>query len=327
MNEKISIILPVYNGQDYLEEALTSIENQSYLNFEVIIINDASTDKTEKIAEGFCNRDSRFNLYNNRNNIKLPKSLNKGHRLAKGNFLTWTSHDNILKPNFLQVLLLNIINLKADLVYSNYDIIFNDGKLKRKHITSGPAHLPFGNVVGASFMYSKELFIALDGYNEDLFLVEDYDFWLRAYRKFNLFHIKENLYKYRLHLNSLTSNISKNKEYNKRHKTAIHYMFQNLITKAKSGPNYSGLLYESYFGELKLLHLNDLISLRKDGEKIFKVDKNEWNFVVNKKIRELLIKSEVNRLYLVKLLLSNFELLSYKFSKRKSFELLKKIVV
>ncbi|MBZ9787846.1 glycosyltransferase [Psychroflexus sp. CAK57W] len=325
-NQLISIIMPVYDGQDFLDEALSSIRSQTYSNFEVIIVNDCSTDNTFHIAKTYCEIDKRFMIYENEKNLKLPKSLNIGHSLAKGDYITWTSHDNILKPSFLKVLYKKLITTNVDLVYSNYDIILDDGKLKRKHITKPPAYLPFGNVVGASFMYTKRLYEKLEGYSEDLYLVEDYDFWLRALCEFNLLHISDNLYKYRLHKNSLTSSIANNKRLNEKHKRAIGLMFENLITERTSGFNYAEMLSKLYFGNLEILLLNKLLSFKKEGNKIFNLKNEEWNYVIDEKIREFLYKSEISKMQLAKFLITQPKLLSLKYNRGKTLQLLKKII-
>lgn len=230
MAPKISIIIPVYNGELYLSEAIESCLLQTFPDFEIIIVNDCSTDSSLRIAEAFAIQDARVKIITNSVNKKLPASLNLGHRAAKGTYITWTSDDNILKPKFLEKLVAELEKDQADIVYSNYDIIHTDGSLKRKHITGPTEKLLFGNAVGASFMYKRIVFEALEGYNEQLFLLEDYDFWLRASHTFKYRHLNENLYQYRLHPNSLTAGIQGDKEYNEKHKKGIVTMFTSLAS-------------------------------------------------------------------------------------------------
>jgi len=227
-NEFISIILPVFNGEVYLAEAIESILNQTYTHFELIIVNDYSTDESGTIAESFQKRDSRIKIIHNQMNKMLPASLNIGHRAAKGDYLTWTSHDNILKPFFLEVLLKHIEKSGVSMVYSNYDIIDKNGIIIRDHTTGPSNQLLFGNLIGASFLYKKEVFANLSGYDESLFLVEDYDFWLRAAALYPLYHINENLYQYRLQDQSLTNAIHSLKKTTKAHKERLTAMFSSL---------------------------------------------------------------------------------------------------
>ncbi len=266
-NELISIILPVYNGEPFLAEAIESCLNQSYKNYELIVVNDCSTDESLNIANSYALKDSRIIVIDNKENKKLPASLNIGHNAAKGNYITWTSDDNILKNDFLERHLQSLKKNKADVVYSNYDIIHTDSSLKRMH-TAGPTeHLLFGNKIGASFMYKKMVFETLKGFDTSLFLLEDYDFWLRASLKFNFFHLKESLYKYRLHHNSLTSKIAKDISQRNKYKLAAIEMFDKLsiemswnkITKSFCVENLLGknISVFEYFKNKNIL-MNDL---------------------------------------------------------------------
>jgi len=224
----ISIIIPCYNGEKYLSQSIGSCLNQTYKNIELIIVNDCSTDKSLSIIETFARNDSRIKVINNKENKKLPTSLNIGHQVAKGEYITWTSDDNILKPNFIEFLFDILDREQADVVYSNYDIIQDDGSLKRKHIAGPTEHLLYGNKVGASFLYKREVFQTLKGYDENLYLLEDYDFWLRASLKFKFYHLNDNLYQYRLDSTSLTSEIQNNKIFNNQHKNGYILMFSNI---------------------------------------------------------------------------------------------------
>jgi glycosyltransferase involved in cell wall biosynthesis len=204
----VSIILPVYNGEKYMADSIESCLCQSYSNIELIIVNDCSTDHSLEIAKSYADKDSRIRIVNNEVNKKLPSSLNVGHREAKGDYITWTSDDNKYKSSAIEKYLMEIQNNKVDIVYSNFDWIDENGAFKSKRVLPPLEYLIWGNVFGASFMYSKKVFQELDGYNEKLFLVEDYDFWIRAILKFKSCKIEESLYLYREHTSSLTGQIS-----------------------------------------------------------------------------------------------------------------------
>lgn len=96
----ISVILPVYNGEKFLRKAIDSILKQTYKNFELIIINDGSTDKSAAIIESIS--DSRIKVINNRNNLRLPRSLNIGISLAKGEYIARMDADDICLPERLE---------------------------------------------------------------------------------------------------------------------------------------------------------------------------------------------------------------------------------
>ena len=99
---KVSIVLPCYNGAKLLGEAINSCINQTFKDWELIIINDCSTDNTLEVANSFAEKDKRIKVFTNEKNSKLPASLNNGFRRAIGEYWTWTSDDNLLHPTMLE---------------------------------------------------------------------------------------------------------------------------------------------------------------------------------------------------------------------------------
>lgn len=219
-NPLISVVLPVFNGERYLEEAIKSILDQTVKDFELIIVNDASTDRTQDIIDMFVKHDYRIKCVVNTVNLKLPKSLNVGFRQARGAFFTWISHDNIFMPTFLKAMLEGFelqkdvqsadqIHTVADIVYAPYIAIDEHGNAfpnQKQWVPLPLEYLCYRNVIGAAFMYRAEVHKALCGFDESLFLLEDYDFWVRSYiKKFSFKYIDKIHYKYRIHSNNLTS--------------------------------------------------------------------------------------------------------------------------
>jgi glycosyltransferase involved in cell wall biosynthesis len=202
----ISLILPVYNGARYLREALDSVFAQSFTDFELIVVDDCSTDETPQILAEYAAREPRMQVLTNAVNSKLPASLNNGFRLARGEWFSWTSDDNILRPNQLERLLaVAQANPDCAIVHSDFTLIDEAGA-EVEYIPVDPAEeLVLGNAIGCSFLYKAEVDHALGGYDEDLFGLEDYDFWLRAARQFKFYTLHEDLYLYRRHPGSLTS--------------------------------------------------------------------------------------------------------------------------
>ncbi|OXA81463.1 Glycosyltransferase involved in cell wall bisynthesis [Flavobacterium aquidurense] len=204
---KISIILPVYNGEKYLSQSIESCLNQTFKNIELIIVNDCSTDKTLSIATQYAQKDNRIKIISNFENKKLPASLNIGHNAASGDFLTWTSDDNFYELDALEKLLESLLENEADIVYSNIFLIDNFGNRIREVKLLGVENLIFGNVIGSCFLYRRNVFQKNKGYNETLFLVEDYDFWIRALLHSKYCKLDQFLYNYRKHGDSLTNQI------------------------------------------------------------------------------------------------------------------------
>lgn len=203
----VSIVLPSYNGEKYIRQSIESILAQSYENWELIIVDDCSTDDTPKIGREYCRKDSRIKYMRNKTNLKLPASLNAGFDAATGAYLTWTSDDNAFKPCAIEIMLSELEkNDNLGLVYCDYDFIDQDGRyISSSTSIKSPLFISCYNVVGACFMYPAHIRDEIGPYATDLFLVEDYDYWLRIARNNKIKHLPENLYLYRTHPGSLTS--------------------------------------------------------------------------------------------------------------------------
>lgn len=102
MKPEISVIMSVYNGEVYLEEAIESVINQTYKNWELIVINDCSTDKTAEILSDFAEKDERVKVHTNEVNLKLPTSLNKAISLSSGKYIARMDSDDICLPDRLE---------------------------------------------------------------------------------------------------------------------------------------------------------------------------------------------------------------------------------
>ncbi|SCY70303.1 glycosyltransferase family 2 protein [Butyrivibrio sp. INlla14] len=204
--KKVSVVLPVYNGEQSIEKAITSVLTQTYENLEIIVVNDCSTDGTKAIIEKYASLDSRVNVINNETNQKLPRSLNIGFRSATGDYLTWTSDDNQYHVNAIEKMVRFLDqNEDYDLVYTDFSVVYMDGTLREKARKDEPDKIKYINPVGACFLYRRELAERIGEYDPDMFLAEDYEYWIRAYLNGNLHHISEDLYDYGWHDKSLTS--------------------------------------------------------------------------------------------------------------------------
>lgn len=100
----ISVIVPVYNVETYLEECLDSIQNQTYTDFEVLLVNDGSTDGSKAICERYCQTDKRFRLMN-QTNQGLSAARNKGVEISTGEYIVFVDSDDVIKTNYLEKLM------------------------------------------------------------------------------------------------------------------------------------------------------------------------------------------------------------------------------
>jgi len=209
-NPKISIVLPTYNGERFLRDAINSIIMQTEEDFELIIVNDCSTDSTKTIAEEFSNHDARIIVITNKTNMKLPASLNIGFSKARGEYFTWTSDDNLCKPNWLAVLSTYLDNNpNADMVAGDMDRINEDGSIYSRLCKFYPyrnaLQLAYECNIGAAFMYRRSIAEKVGTYDDSMFCAEDYDYWCRMALVGQIDFTEDNVYQYRRHKSSLSS--------------------------------------------------------------------------------------------------------------------------
>lgn len=183
MNNLVSVIIPVYNVEKFVLEAIRSIQNQTYKNLEIIVVDDGSVDNTFEIVKSLANQDSRIKVYKNETNLKIVKSLNRALSLANGDFIARMDGDDVSMPNRIEVLLNYLLNNpECSLVGSAYIGINEVGE------SSGVSAVPTSqSMIDNTLLYSspvshiwlakKEAYDALGGYRADT--VEDYDFLLR----------------------------------------------------------------------------------------------------------------------------------------------------
>lgn len=211
---KISIILPVYNGGRYLAKAIESILNQTYSDYELIIINDGSTDNTEKIILSYS--DPRIRYYKNKTNLKLIKTLNKGIDLAKAKFIARMDADDIALPSLLEKELeIFESNNEIDIVSIRNYLLSDDGSnfYESKTVLSlnDATHkyiVFFQNHISHPGMMIKAQLLKKYKYTDDISVqyFEDVDLWYRLLRDgYNIFIIRERLLFYRKTQNGIVS--------------------------------------------------------------------------------------------------------------------------
>jgi glycosyltransferase involved in cell wall biosynthesis len=220
---KVSIIMPVYNHAHFVEEAIEGVLAQSYGNWELIIVDDGSTDDLAAAVSRFA-QERRIILLRQENQT-LPAALNNGFHFATGDFLTWTSADNIMLPDQLAILVKALRDHpEAGLAYSDYWAIDDQGRPLEDwtwrpqnrdpefdflirlpdSVSIVNLHDTPDNFIGASFLYRREMADIVGRYSENMFRGEDYDYWLRMHLATRFHHIAQPLYRYRVHDDTLT---------------------------------------------------------------------------------------------------------------------------
>ena len=213
---RVSIIIPVYNTENYIENCIESVLNQSYEDIEILVVNDGSTDSTGSILEKYSNRIQIFS----KKNAGTASALNMGIKNMTGEWFKWLSADDLLKPDAIEKLVLEIKKLGDDaqncIFYSNYDLI--DKNSHQIDVFEGPNYNslePFErNVIlldhyygnGTTSIMHKSIFDECGMFDETLGYKDDYEFWLRCCILFDykLHLIDENLAQYRIHESQLT---------------------------------------------------------------------------------------------------------------------------
>jgi len=223
VKDLVSIILPVYNGADYVDIAIESILMQTYTNFELIIIDDGSTDGTPEILDYYALVDKRVKV-THQENRRLPRTLSRGFRQARGEYFTWTSADNIVHPKFLEKFVDEMNkHPRTGMFYANMELIDEKGYPKtdfdwysidernRSFVMFPKCVLELNtvanNYIGAAFMYRAVIACVVEDYSMFKFGIEDYDYWMKVNELFDLRHttFEEIEYSYRMHSESLTS--------------------------------------------------------------------------------------------------------------------------
>ncbi|MEL6787439.1 MAG: glycosyltransferase [Cyanobacteria bacterium J06607_15] len=216
LTPKISVLMSVYNGSAYLQESIESILHQTYSDFEFIIIDDCSTDKSAAIIAKYAQKDRRIKLITNQTNIGLTKSLNKGLTLAQGEYIARQDADDISYPARLEKEVL-VLEKSADigLVSCNINLIDSQGnslgKLDRACDTDivGWYLLFYNRLAGHSqVMFRRQLVIKLRGYDEARLYSQDYELWCRLINVSNIAILPEILLKQRRHADSISASKS-----------------------------------------------------------------------------------------------------------------------
>ena len=126
---RVSIGLPVYNGERYLKESLDSILSQTYEHFELIISDNASTDHTQEVCQEYANKDQRIKYFRNQKNLGAAKNYNRVFKLSTGKYFKWAAHDDVIAPIYLERCV-EIFDQESDIVLSFPRIAYIDERGK-----------------------------------------------------------------------------------------------------------------------------------------------------------------------------------------------------
>ncbi|MGO6755255.1 glycosyltransferase [Rhizobium ruizarguesonis] len=206
MEPKISIIIPVFNGGDFLQEAIDSALAQTYPNIEIVVVNDGSNDAgaTERIARGYGDRI----VYAAKPNGGVASALNMAIELATGDYLSWLSHDDLYTPQKLQrqVDFINTTGEPDTIVYSDFSVFTKssdqDSIIRLRGVPAEQFRYWItveNSLHGCTLLIPRKAFERCGKFNESLRTTQDYDLWFRMAKEFRFVHIPEVFVKARNH--------------------------------------------------------------------------------------------------------------------------------
>ncbi|MEB3181432.1 MAG: glycosyltransferase family 2 protein [Nostocaceae cyanobacterium] len=218
ISPEISVVVPAYNVRDYIADALLSLESQTFENFEVLVVDDGSTDDTAEVVKPFIQRDARFRLLHKPNG-GLSSARNFGIRHAKGKYIALLDGDDTYAPAKLATHVAVLEKFTdVGVVYSASRIMRDDGRLtwmslSGKPIKSDPLKaLLCKNFVGhgSNAVFRREIVDQVGEFDEGLRSSEDVDFWLRvaATRRWCFYREKRALSYYRVRPSGLSFNVA-----------------------------------------------------------------------------------------------------------------------
>lgn len=207
MKELVSIIMPSYNTGRFMRDTIESVLAQSYTNWELIIVDDCSTDDTDQIVEQYLT-DNRITYIKNETNSGAALSRNRALREAKGKWIAFLDSDDLWEPNKLEKQISFMMNNDYHFSYTNYIEINEDSKPNGRFVT-GPKRITKHSMynycwIGClTVMYDAEKIGLIQ--IADIKKNNDYAMWLKVCRKANCYLLDENLARYRKRSGSISN--------------------------------------------------------------------------------------------------------------------------
>ena len=216
MSIPVSVVMPVYNRQEFLPEAIESILRQSFHDFEFIIIDDCSTDDSLAIALEYKRRDTRIRIHRHERNTGIVGGRNTGLQLSTGKYIAWMDSDDVSLPDRLEKQFLFMESHPEIGVTSSNAIEINEKgnflsyvRMPQSNILITWAFCFYDPIINPAVMANRELCIEAGGYRDlakdrTEYYPEDYDLWIRLYKRTLFYNFSENLLKLRKHGKNIT---------------------------------------------------------------------------------------------------------------------------
>jgi len=210
---KVSVIIAAYNQEKYIGRCLRSLLQQNLSNdlYEIIIVNDASDDRTSYALDLFCDpRKSIIKVINNKNNLGLPSSLNKAIKFSDSKYIVRVDSDDWVSKDFLKILYTFLENnTYMDAIACDYTIT-NDKEeiLERKNCNNYP--------IACGIMFRRKQILEIGLYDENFYWNEEKDLRIRFEKKYKIHRLELPLYRYRKHFSNMTNNQNSVNLYNQK---------------------------------------------------------------------------------------------------------------
>lgn len=257
---KVSVIMPAYNAEKYIGEAIESILAQTYRDFELIIVNDGSTDRTEEIILNYS--DSRIVYLKNETNLKISDTLNRGIDIAQGEYIARMDSDDISLPERFERQVAYMDQNPKCVVCGTAAILFGEGMEEQMAVPSDDPRYVKGQMIFHCPIIHPSVFIRKSTlqqnqihYDNEFNGSEDFELWWRLARYGEVTSLREKLIRYRIHPNQIT----RVKDYKKNY---VHQKF--LINRMRDmGITLSDketLVFQSYCdGETSSMEHKDVV--------------------------------------------------------------------
>ncbi len=206
---KISIVVPSYNQGQFIEETLKSIFNQSYKNYQVIVIDGRSQDKTIKILKRYQKKYPEKLTWISEKDKGQTEAINKGLKLAKGEILTYLNSDDLYEKNTLtEAVDFFKKNPQAKIIYGQGKFINEKGRYLGNYKTQHPDFNSLFKecvISQPTVFFTKEVYEKIGEFDENFNYAMDYDYWIRMVKKYQFYYAEKVIAYTRLHKNSKTS--------------------------------------------------------------------------------------------------------------------------
>lgn len=286
MNKRVSIVVPVYNVEKFLDDCIKSILSQTYKNLEIIIVNDGSTDKSYELCQGYCS-DDRVKIFDKING-GLSSARNVGIKIATGDYISFIDSDDYIREDMIEKLVNSLEQNDADVSCCNFDFCDENSKILNVHKVNNFETEVLNSEQAISMLLYEEYYKCYAWnkiYRRSLFddveypegkLYEDITTTYKIFKKSSkVVFIKDALYHYRVRNNSITK-----KKFNKKNYDLLEALKFVSEDSSNEDIHVGALIYYLYF-------IDDSIQGNQWDESVYHYYKDNYN-----KYRKKIFKSD-----------------------------------